>query len=288
MTDDDRGSMKDSGQHKHFITSLFDQVASGYDSPALRFFPFCADRMVNLVRPKPGSKVLDVATGTGVVAVAMGQAVGSEGRVHAIDLAEEMLTKAQINVQKMALDNVDFHQMDAECLDFKGNYFHATVCSYGLFFIPDMQAALRDWVRVTRPGGKVVFSGFGTNAFNGLIDCYAQQIVEFGGTLPELDGGIRFAIVRLGGEAGCRELMSGAGLVDQEVHSLQLGYHLSSAHDWWEVVWNSGFRTLLNTLPAGRLEDFKQAHLAAIDAMAGNDGIWMDVETLVAVGSKSA
>ncbi|MCR4347941.1 MAG: hypothetical protein NUV55_12180 [Sulfuricaulis sp.] len=52
------------------VTSVFNLVAAGYDRPELRFFPFCADRLIARLSPLPGTKLLDVATGTGVVALA--------------------------------------------------------------------------------------------------------------------------------------------------------------------------------------------------------------------------
>jgi ubiquinone/menaquinone biosynthesis C-methylase UbiE len=67
-------------QHqKQSVTNIFDTVAPGYDSEALRFFPFCADQIANELNPKPGQKILDVATGTGAVAVALAQAVRPGG-----------------------------------------------------------------------------------------------------------------------------------------------------------------------------------------------------------------
>ena len=57
------------------VIQTVDSVAKTYNHSASRFFPFAADRLVGILRPKPGSKILDVATGTGVVAMALAQAV---------------------------------------------------------------------------------------------------------------------------------------------------------------------------------------------------------------------
>lgn len=277
--------MLDSEKHKGNVTAVFDLVAPGYDLPALRFFPFCADRLVNFVRPVPGSKVLDVATGTGVVAVAMGQAVGPEGRVHAIDLSSNMVDKAEANVRKMALDNVDFHIMDAEQLEFRQNYFHSVVCSFGLFFIPDMVKALTDWVRVARPGGRVVFSTFTEQAFEPMKSMFLQQLQEFGGSLPPDDDNSP-SLRRLQSPGQCEAIMQRAGLENIAVETLQLGYHLASADDWWEVIWNAAFRGMLASIPEQNQAAFQHAHKAAIAELAGDNGIWMDVEVMVSVGEK--
>jgi len=66
---------------KHAITNLFNLVATKYDTPSLRFFPFCADKLVDFAKIKPNDKVLDIATGTGVVALAVAQSLKGSGRI---------------------------------------------------------------------------------------------------------------------------------------------------------------------------------------------------------------
>ena len=145
---------------KQAVSKVFNLVSSQYDTPALRFFSSCANKIVDDAQIKPGQKVLDVATGTGIVALAIAQAVGSEDRVSAIDLAEKMLDQAQLNLNQAGLSNVEFHLMDGEALEFESDSFDIITCSYGLFFMPDMAAALRSWHRVLKPGGKVIFTSF--------------------------------------------------------------------------------------------------------------------------------
>jgi ubiquinone/menaquinone biosynthesis C-methylase UbiE len=83
-----------------------------------------------------------------------------------IDLSEGMLARAGENIRNMALDNVDLFQMDAEQLEFKSNYFDASVCSFGLFFMPQMDKALRELVRVTKPGARCCSLAFLKARFN--------------------------------------------------------------------------------------------------------------------------
>lgn len=134
-------------EEKTAVTQVFNLVSKLYDNPSLRFFPLCADKMVDYAKIKHGQKVLDVATGTGMVAIAAAQAIGNEGRVQAIDLSEGMIDTAQKNMSRTGLSNIDFHIMDGENLEFKNNYFDVITCSYGLFFMPDMPAALKMLVK---------------------------------------------------------------------------------------------------------------------------------------------
>lgn len=277
-------SADDAGRHKQAVRQTFDGLAERYDNPATRFFPFCADRLVDFVKPRPGSKVLDVATGTGAVAVPLAQAVGPQGRVAAIDMSSAMLNKAEANIRKMALSNIDLHEMDAEKLDFKSNYFHTVVCSYGLFFIPDMQAALRDWVRVLRPGGTLAFTSFEESAFHPLLDHFVESLQAFGVVLPEGPFGSR----RITSLDHCGELLSAAGLTDIRMETVQIGYHLKDEQDWWEVVTSTAMRALLEQVPASDRDAFREQHLAFAAAQKTADGLWLDVQTRFASGVKPA
>jgi 2-polyprenyl-3-methyl-5-hydroxy-6-metoxy-1,4-benzoquinol methylase len=72
---------------------LRNAIAEGADQEALRFSVFCADRLATRLHPALGDKILDVATGTGALALAASQAVGKSGRVTAIDTADSLLAR---------------------------------------------------------------------------------------------------------------------------------------------------------------------------------------------------
>jgi len=269
--------------HNKEVQRVFDAIAAGYDNPATRFFPFTADRLVSYVKPRPGTRVLDVATGTGAVAVPFAQAVGpGGGRVTAIDHSAGMLARAEVNIGKMALDNVDLHEMDAGHLDFRTNYFNYLVCSYGLFFLPDMSAALREWVRVLKPGGKLAFTCFENTAFLPMLDDFVDRLQDFGVQLPEGP----FGSQRITSLDHCREMLGEAGLADTHAECIQVGYHLGDENEWWEVVSNTAMRALFDQLPDERKADFRQQHLAFVATQKTADGLWMDVQTRFASGIK--
>jgi len=271
-----------SAEHKQRIAAVFDKASAGYDSPALRFFPFAADRVVARLAPKPGWKVLDAATGTGHLAVALGQAVGSAGRVMAIDLSEGMLARAAHNINKMALTNVDLFTMDAEAPEFRSAYFDAVTCGFGLFFLPDMARALSQWRRVVRPGGTVIFTSFTEQAFQPLLQQLVADLTEFGVDMESRPQ----ASQRLKNPDICRELMAEAGLVDIEQSIEQVGYHLRTTDDWWELVWNAAMRGLVEQIAPERREEFQRVHLERLSSLQTEDGVWMDVEVIVTRGRR--
>ena len=267
--------------YKRKVSSVFDDVAGGYDSPALRFFPFSADRALSHLSPRPGSRVLDVATGTGALAVALAQAVGPQGRVMGIDLSPGMLDRAAHNAAKMALNNIDLFEMDAETPEFRSDYFDAVTCGFGLFFLPDMLAALKQWRRVTRPSGTVLFTSFTAEAFAPLAEHFFTTLESFG---LDFSGEQQLASQRLVEAEACRHLMEEAGFEAIEQHTDQLGYHLRSPDEWWEVVWNSGLRGIVQRLPAAQQGKFQREHLAQLQSLMTKDGLWMGVEVRVTLG----
>ena len=65
-------------------------------------------------------------------------------------------------------------------------------------------------------------------------------------------------------------------MVDVEVHAEQLGYHLRDAGEWWEVVWNSGLRLLIEQVPGNQRERLQVEHLEHVASLVTTDGLWMD------------
>ena len=265
-------------QDKQNAIAVFNLVASHYDNPSMRFFPFCADRLISHLRPAPDAKILDVATGTGAVALAAAQALGPHGRVQAIDLAENMLNKAMANFQQAGMSNIDFHVMDAESLEFKSRYFDYVICSFGIFFLPDMQAGLTSWRQVLKPGGRVMFTTFARNAFQPLADMFRQRMESLGIAIPQESW------MRLTTEKECQELLESAGFTEIQIVKEQLGYHLNSPDDWWEIIYSSGFRGYLEQLDAAQQGQFRIEHLAEVQSLMTDKGLWLDVETLFSTG----
>ncbi len=259
---------------------VFEQVAAGYDTPSLRFFPFCGDHISMHLQLTRGQKVLDVATGTGAALIAAAQMVGPQGRVQAIDLAENMLDRAEHNLHMNGLNNADFHLMDAAKLDFKSAYFDAVICSFGLFFLPDMLAALKEWYRVLKPGGRLIFTSFSARAFQPQAKMFIDDIEATGIIID--DPGWQ----RLNNQDACHTILQQAGFDNIQLLQEQLGYHLNDEQGWRDIILNSGLRAIFNKLPAEKQDAFLHQHLEKIATLKIDKGIWLDVEVLFSSGQR--
>jgi hypothetical protein len=157
-----------------------------------------------------------------------------------------------------------------------------TAFTASVFLLPDMITALRAWRRMLRPGGVVAFSCFGAHAFQPLAGLYEARIRSFG--VKPVGPARRFLGQRLTDPESCRDLLQEAGFVNIEVRVEQLGYHLPSADEWWDIVCNSGIRDLVAPLSPAQLAQFKLEHLAEVSALATSSGIWLNVPAIFAVG----
>jgi ubiquinone/menaquinone biosynthesis C-methylase UbiE len=115
----------------------------------------------------PGDRVLDVASGTGLVAFGAAQAVAPGGRVVGIDLSGRMIDAARERAQRLKLTNASFARMDAERLDLPDASFDVVLCALGLMYMPHPEQAVSEMRRVLRPGGRLGLAVWGERSMCG-------------------------------------------------------------------------------------------------------------------------
>jgi arsenite methyltransferase len=278
--------LSDLSEHKRRVAATYNLASAGYDQEAVRFFPLCSNRLVELIGLQPGQHILDVATGTGVAAIAAARHIDLTGRVVGVDIATDMLRQARRKIEAAQLPTIEFHEGDAENLSYPENSFDAVMCACGIFFLPEMLVGLREWKRVVREAGVVAFSALGETAFQPISDLFETRIRAYGVTFPVPKP--PFSWQRLTSLEQCRTLLQSAGLEQIEGCAEQLGYYLSTPQEWWEIVWNSGFRGPVSQLGLAHLEQFKMEHLAEVGQLATDQGIWLDIAAFFVWGHKPA
>jgi ubiquinone/menaquinone biosynthesis C-methylase UbiE len=131
-------------------------VASAYDNVLVRLlFEPWAVRLVEDYQPWEGRHVLDLATGTGIVAQLLAGQVGSGGKVLGTDINSEMLALARKRCADLT-PAVRFIECPAHPLEISNTSIDFVVCQQGFQFFPDKLAAAREIYRVLRDGGKVI------------------------------------------------------------------------------------------------------------------------------------
>jgi SAM-dependent methyltransferase len=132
--------------------------AGTYERLAARLAPVC-EQLVDHLAIEPGERVLDLATGTGEVAV---RAAARAGIVTGIDVAEPMLVKARRRAEEEGRA-IAFDLGDVEYLPYDDASFDVVVSNFGLIFAPDHANVAAELARVARPGGRVGFTAWKPN-----------------------------------------------------------------------------------------------------------------------------
>ncbi len=131
-----------------------------------------------------GDAVLDVAGGAGEPSLTIAETVGPTGSVTCTDVTPEMVSAAESEAQRRGLTNVVFRQCDADSLPFDSKSFDAVVCRLGVMFFPDITAALREMLRVTRHDGGIALAVWGKSELNpGAVEV-KERMLKFDVTAP--------------------------------------------------------------------------------------------------------
>ena len=268
-------------EYKQQVADLYTLRSGNYDEGDwhLRI----AHRLIEYAQLLPGQKVLDIATGTGMVAIKAAQIVGNEGRVIGIDISTGMLEVAKRKVEALGLTNVEFQLADAETLDFPANSFDCILCSSALVWMSDLVRSLHLWHRFLRPGGLLGFHGFADTAFiEGVV---AQKVFE------------KYGVSLLfnkptGTEKKCYDLLQTADFKAIEIHREPDGSYISleKAKGMWSISGLYPFPgQLSNPIPQLSTEQLAQARAelnAEFEVLQTEQGIWNDMTVFYAFGRK--
>jgi arsenite methyltransferase len=134
----------------------------GYPPDLVARVPGCVrERFVGVGNPfalgpiRPGDAVLDLGCGAGLDALVAAEIVGPTGRVVGVDLSPEMLAVAERGRAEADLPNVEFREAGVEHLPLGNGTFDVALSNGVLNLIPDKPAALREVLRVLKPGGRL-------------------------------------------------------------------------------------------------------------------------------------
>jgi ubiquinone/menaquinone biosynthesis C-methylase UbiE len=139
----------------------WDAIADGYDRYVAPQEAELATEALRLVGLAPGERFLDVAAGTGGLSL---PAARLGARVLATDWSHAMIERFQARVQEEGLSEAEGRVMDCHALDLPDDGFDLTASQFGVMLVPDQPRALREMVRVTKPGGRVLVIAYGPPA----------------------------------------------------------------------------------------------------------------------------
>jgi len=127
-----------------------------YNEFAIFILPV-SDHLVKLCNISSGDRVLDVGCGTGNTAITAKRMVQNI-KVTGIDLTPELLTQAKEQAAIADVDDIEWREANVENLPFEDEIFDYVLSSFGHMFAPNPKVAIKEMIRVTKPGGYIAFS----------------------------------------------------------------------------------------------------------------------------------
>ncbi len=142
------------------VRAMFDRIAAIYDpmntAMTAGLHHRWRARAADLALLAPGSRALDVATGTGDLAIELASRVAPGGEVLGSDFSEGMLERARSKSARRAVEGLRFEWGDAMALPHEDGSFDAATVGFGARNFEDLGRGLAEMARVVRPGGRVV------------------------------------------------------------------------------------------------------------------------------------
>jgi len=236
------------------VAATYNAASDSYDANA--FWGRFGQRTVERLGLRNGARVLDVCCGSGASALPAAEAVGPDGFVLGVDLAEDLLALAR---RKAAhLRNVEFRRGDM--LDLPPGEFDAVVCVFGIFFVPDIAAAVRSLRGRVRPGGQLAITTWGPRYLEPASSVFWDSVRA---VRPDLYKGFT-PWDRINDPESLRAVLAEGGVEGAEIVA-EPGWHpIPSPEAWWAAVMGSGYRGTVDQLDAGDFERVRAANYAFI------------------------
>jgi len=187
--------------------------------PAL-FQQWCS-RVSEEANVKPGDYVIDVACGTGALAVAISANAGPSGKTVGIDINEGML-----DIAKSKSSSIEWINAPAEALPFKDNHFDCVVSQFGLMYFENQENAIREMTRVLKQGGSLavaVWDKLENNPGLAAEEYLWQQI---------FDGEVDETPYRLGDRSALENLFKSSGVTDIQISTHKGTARFDSIESW--------------------------------------------------------
>ena len=213
----------------------WDRIAPGYDRTNTPTQMWLAAEGLKRIRLRAGMSFLDVAAGSGALAIPAARLGAS---VTAVDQSPVMFGLLENRAAAEGL-RIDCHVMDGHALGFAADSFDATGSQFGVMLFPDMPIGIREMARVTRPGGRVLVIAYGDPREIDFLTLFIQAVrtvrPEFAGP-PSDPPPLPFQLQDPG---RLRTELLGAGLRNVQVETIRESTRFAGGAAFWDWIISS-------------------------------------------------
>lgn len=258
----------DAGRFKAMERAGFNRIAGRYAEGA-HLRAELAAALINAAALAPGQRVLDLASGPGLLALDAAGRVGPNGMVLATDIAEGMLAEGARRTAGSGADLL-FAAADAEHLCLPAASVDRVLAGLALFMFPHPERALAEIRRVLVPGGRFALSVWGARAAVPLIsraqDCIARLLPP-----PRIE---RPSVFRFGDADVLEAMLVDAGFGQVHITPCDFSCCFDRAEDYWQAFLDlaGGAAEALSRLPEATLSALQAAVSADLEAHPRSDG----------------
>ncbi len=245
------------------------------------------DKMLEMADIATGQHVLDIAAGAGEQSITTAKKVGSSGYVLATDISSNILEYAKQMAQQAGINNIDTKIMDGENLTLEDETFDAVISRVGLIYFPDQQKALKEMLRVLKPGGKVAAIVYSTPEKNKFFSVPVSIIRNRAKLPPPLPG--QPGPFSLGAETIIEKAFSQAGFNNIKSELVNSPLRLASAKECvrFEKESFGALHQMMSSLSDSEKKSVWEEIEREFQTFESENGFVGPCKMVVAVGEKS-
>ena len=226
-----QGEATTTGQH--VAPEAWDAIAEGYDRYVAPQEADLANEALRIVGLKPGQRFLDVAAGPGGLSL---PAARLGAHVLATDWSAAMIERFDGRVRSEGLRNADGRVMDCHALDIPDDSFDVTGSLFGVMLVADQPGALREMVRVTKPGGHVLLIAYGAPAELEFLQLFISALTAVSPGFPGLPDDPPPLEFQVSDPEILRQRLTEAGLREIRIERTAERPAFTSGQEMWDWV----------------------------------------------------
>jgi ubiquinone/menaquinone biosynthesis C-methylase UbiE len=240
----------------------WDAIADGYDRYVAPQEVDLANEALQLAGLEPRERFLDVAAGTGGLSL---PAARLGARVLATDWSPAMIERFEARADQERLSNVEGRVMDCHALDLPDDGFDVTGSQFGVMLVPDQARALREMVRVTKAGGRVLLIAYGFPAELDFLQIFLGALKAVTPDFPGLPDDPPPLEFQVADPEVLRQRLADAGLRDVRVERTAERPAFASGQEMWDWVYYGN--PIADVILADLSEDQRARLRAVLDGM---------------------